>query len=56
MEQTILTNLDVLEIQKYQQNRYPCLFVDYIDEVIVGKSAKGHKCLSYNECARIYPS
>lgn len=38
-----------MEIQRYQQNRYPCLFVDHIDEVVVGESAKGHKCLTYNE-------
>ncbi len=49
MENNILKDFDVVEIQKYQQNRYPCLFVDYIDEVEIGKSAKGHKCLSYNE-------
>lgn len=49
MENVVLKDLDVVEIQKYQQNRYPCLFIDYIDEVVVGKSAKGHKCLSYNE-------
>ena len=49
MEDIIIRDLDVVEIQKYQQNRYPMLFVDYIDEIVVGKSAKGHKCLSFNE-------
>lgn len=49
MEEKVLRNLDIVAIQGYQQNRYPCLFVDYIDEVVVGKSARGHKCLSYNE-------
>lgn len=45
----ILKNLDVTEIQKYQQNRYPCLFVDYIEEAVPGKSAKGYKNFTYNE-------
>ena len=49
MQNNILRNLDVIEIQKYQQNRYPCLFVDYITEAIPGKSAKGFKNFSYNE-------
>ena len=49
MEEIVLKDLDVIEIQKYQQNRYPCLFIDHIDEVVVGRSAKGYKCLSYNE-------
>lgn len=49
MEETVYKNLGIIEIQRYQQNRYPCLFVDCIDEVVVGKSAKGHKCLTYNE-------
>lgn len=49
MEEVIIRDLDVVEIQKYQQNRYPMLFVDHIDEIVVGKSAKGHKNFSYNE-------
>ena len=49
MEKVIIKDLDVMQIQQYQQNRYPCLFVDHIDEVVVGESAKGHKCLTYNE-------
>ena len=28
----ILKNLDAYEIQKYQQNRYPLLFIDYIND------------------------
>ncbi len=48
-EEVILKDLDALEIQKYQQNRYPCFFVDYIEEVIVGKFAKGYKNFTYNE-------
>lgn len=45
----ILTNLGPIEIQKYQQNRHPCFFLDFVDEVIPGKSAKGYKTFSYNE-------
>lgn len=41
--------LDAYEIQKYQQNRYPLLFVDAITEVEPGKYAKGYKNFSYNE-------
>lgn len=45
----ILKNLDPIEIQKYQQNRYPCFFVDFIEEVVPGKYAKGYKNFTYNE-------
>lgn len=48
-EQTILRNPGPIEIQKYQQNRYPCFFVDCIEEAIPGKSARGFKNFSYNE-------
>lgn len=48
-EDLILTNMDAVEIQKYQQNRYPCFFVDGIEEVVVGKTAKGFKNFSFNE-------
>jgi 3-hydroxyacyl-[acyl-carrier-protein] dehydratase len=47
--QLILKNLDAYEIQQYQQNRYPCFFVDMIEEAIPGKSAKGYKNFTYNE-------
>lgn len=42
-------SLNYLELQKYQQNRYPYLMIDHVDEVIPGKSAKGFKNLSWNE-------
>lgn len=45
----ILRNLDVFEIQQYQQNRYPVLFVDRIEEAKPGVYAKGYKNFSYNE-------
>lgn len=38
-----------LQSKKYQQNRYPLLFIDFVDEAIPGKSAKGFKNFSYNE-------
>ena len=45
----ILKDLGPYQIQQYQQNRYPCFFVDFIEEVIPGKSAKGFKNFTYNE-------
>ena len=45
----VLKNLDPIEIQKYQQNRYPCFFVDCIEEAVPGKSAKGFKNFTFNE-------
>jgi len=44
-----MKNLDVIAIQDYQQNRYPLLFIDFIKEIVPGKTAIGHKCFSYNE-------
>lgn len=49
MEEEVLRNLDAYAIQQYQQNRYPLLFIDFVEEVIPGKSAKGFKNFSYNE-------
>lgn len=45
----MLSNLNPYDIQKYQQNRYPLLFVDEIVEAVPGKYAKGIKCFTYNE-------
>lgn len=42
-------NLDIHEINQYQQNRYPCLFVDFIEEINPGVSATGYKAFSINE-------
>ena len=42
-------SLNSIELQEYQQNRYPYLMIDYVDEVIPGKSAKGYKNLTMNE-------
>lgn len=48
-EEIILRNLDPIQIQEYQQNRYPCFFLDIVEEAIPGKYAKGYKLFSYNE-------
>ncbi len=42
-------SLNSVELQEYQQNRYPYLMIDHVDEVIPGKSAKGYKNLTLNE-------
>ena len=42
-------SLNGIELQEYQQNRYPYLMIDYVDEVIPGKSSKGYKNLTLNE-------
>lgn len=42
-------SLNYVELMEYQPNRYPFLMIDYVDEVIPGKSAKGFKNLTNNE-------
>ena len=49
MEEKILKSLDIIDIQQYQQNKHPLLFIDYVEEVTVGKNAKGFKNFTYNE-------
>lgn len=44
-----LRNLSPLDIQQYQQNRFPCFFIDCIEEAIPGESAQGYKNFTYNE-------
>jgi len=41
--------LDKKEILEYQQNRSPYLMIDFVDEVIPGKSANGYKDLKEDE-------
>ncbi len=41
--------LNSIELLEFQQNRYPYLYIDYVSEVIPGKSAKGHKNFTNNE-------
>ena len=45
----LIKDLGPEEIQKYQQNRYPLLFVDKITEACPGKYAKGYKLFTYDE-------
>ncbi len=47
--ENILKDIDAFEIQKYQRNRYPLLFVDKIIEAVPGEFAKGYKHFSFNE-------
>ena len=42
-------SMDCLEIQEYQQNRYPYLFLDHVDEIEPGKYARGFKNYTINE-------
>jgi 3-hydroxyacyl-[acyl-carrier-protein] dehydratase len=42
-------SLDYNGIHEYQQNSYPYLMIDYVNEVIPGKSAKGYKYLTSND-------
>ena len=37
------------EIQEYHRHRFPYLLIDEIDDMVPGKSAKGHKNFSENE-------
>lgn len=48
-EKELIRNLDAYDIQKYQQNRHPLLFIDFIKEIKPCKYAKGFKNYSYNE-------
>lgn len=48
-EPKVIKDINVVEIQEYQQNRHPILFIDYVDEVEVGVSAKGYKQFTFNE-------
>lgn len=49
MGDNVLTNLDAYTIQQYQQNRYPCFFLDFVEEVVPGERAKGFKNFTFNE-------
>ena len=41
--------LNYKEILEYQQNRDPYLMIDYVDEVLPGKYARGYKNMTMNE-------
>lgn len=49
MEPETLRDLNIFAIQQYQQNRHPCLFIDFIEEAVPGKSARGYKNFTFNE-------
>ena len=49
MEYETLRNLDAYQIQQYQQNRHPCLFLDFVEEAVPGTRARGYKCFTFNE-------
>ena len=36
-------SLNITELQLYQPNRYPFLMIDFVEEVLPGKYAKGFK-------------
>ena len=41
--------LNSVELQRFQQNRYPFLMIDIVEEVVPGNFARGYKNLSLNE-------
>lgn len=47
-EEKILS-FDAAELQKYEPNRYPFLFIDRVTECVPGKYAKGYKYFTNNE-------
>lgn len=42
-------SLNCVQLLDYQQNRFPYLMIDHVEEVIPGLSAKGFKNLTWNE-------
>lgn len=42
-------SFDAYELQKYEPNRYPYLYIDRVTECVPGKYAKGFKNLTNNE-------
>lgn len=47
-KEQVLT-LDGYELQEYEPNRYPFLYIDRVTECVPGKYAKGYKNLTNNE-------
>lgn len=45
----VYLDIDAYEIQKFQQNRYPLLFIDFVKRAEAGVMASGYKNFSYNE-------
>ncbi len=44
-----MLSFDAYELQKYEPNRYPFLFIDRVTECVPGEYAKGYKNLTNNE-------
>ena len=44
-----ILSFDADELQKYEPNRYPFLYIDRVTECVPGKYAKGYKNLTNNE-------
>ena len=49
MTEEKVLSFDGEELQKYEPNRYPFLFIDRVTECMPGKYAKGYKNLTNNE-------
>lgn len=45
----VMRNLDINNIMAYHNCKYPVLMIDFVEEVLPGKYAKGYKNFSYNE-------
>lgn len=44
-----ILSFDAWELQKYEPNRYPFLYIDRVTECVPGKYAKGYKNFTNNE-------
>jgi 3-hydroxyacyl-[acyl-carrier-protein] dehydratase len=42
-------SLDAVQLQRFQPNRFPFLMIDYVNEIVPGKFARGFKNLTLNE-------
>ena len=49
MDDKKILSFDANELQKYEPNRYPFLFIDRVTECVPGEYAKGYKNLTNNE-------
>ena len=45
----VILSFDAFELQQYEPNRYPFLYIDRVTECVPGKYAKGYKNLTNNE-------
>ena len=48
-EERKVLSFNAYELQKYEPNRYPFLFIDRVTECVPGEYAKGYKNLTNNE-------